>query len=251
MRKDMKLCIANAIGVALVATGCGSGVAASAPGGPPVSAPPVATSAPPTTPLTTPSPTAPPMSQTAAFNLVSVGGYTETATLNAGAIQHFSPGLANGNLVAGSQCTINPQRDAVVPLKLTVTETTPGTMLKGQAVVLNIDDHLLGLKAYAMNIEQATAPPPRCAAADYSPQGPQVSVGTHQGSRTSSVSAFLVIRDFYTPDAPNGHPEYFGTTSYAQVFHLGSNSTSGGEAWRNPDNPAVQPGNPQAFRTQP
>jgi hypothetical protein len=224
-------------GVALAATACG-GVAHTED---PNAAPSGATLSSTPTPTPMPSPTAAPMNRVATFNLASAGGYTETATLDVGKLQRFSPNLRNGSLVAGSVCTIDPQKDAVAPMQLTVTETTPGGFSKGQSISLKLAPTSPFSDHYQMDVEEYVTPP-ECNKPDpTSEDWTHLGVGQTVGSRTSSTVAFLVIHDFYTPAQPNGgSPTNLG----AQVESLGT-TAPGGDFWTNVVVSGQQTGNPQ------
>src|SRR5664279_3523326 len=88
-RGIMKLRIAGVlVGATVLATACGGGGSSGTPvAQPPVSSPPVVSATP--TPTPTPTPTVAPMKRLT-FYLASSGGYTETATLDVGKLQHFS-----------------------------------------------------------------------------------------------------------------------------------------------------------------
>jgi hypothetical protein len=197
-----------ALGIALAVTACGGGGSS----GTPVALPYTPSAGPATpTPTLTPTPTAAPMRQTAKFDLVANGGYTETATLDVGTVQHFRPDLRKSTEVL---CTIDPQKDAVIPMRLTVTETTPGTLALGQDVVLRIDNNL-----YVMSVEEYTTPG-QCSRPENSKVGPTVGVGKNQNSRTSSISALLVIYNFYTPDHPDGNLTTFNAPASVTRFNF-------------------------------
>jgi len=54
------------------------------------------------------------------------GGYQETITISAGAPQHFNPNLDNNGAVLGETCGGNSSTDAVVPVEISIENTTSG-----------------------------------------------------------------------------------------------------------------------------
>jgi hypothetical protein len=200
--------------VTLAVTACGGIAHTEPPNG--ISTPGVSTFSP--TPTPTPTPTVEPMKRTATFNLVGNGGYTETVTLDVGSVQHFKPNLQNGTLVAGSVCTIDPQKDAVLPTLLTVTDTTPGALHQVPSVTLNIDsDTGSGPAAsqnpgyYQLDVEENYSDGSKCAASQSGGSGwrTSISVKGTQNNAATTLHAFLVVHDYYTPAQPEGNPKYF------------------------------------------
>jgi hypothetical protein len=206
----MSLRIAGAlVGAGLVLTACGGGSSKLV--AQPTVSPPVVSATP------TPTPTVAPMKQTAKFSLAGNGGYTETVTLDVGSVQHYKPNLRNGSLVAGSACTIDPQKDAVLPMLLTATDTTPGALHQVPSVTLNLDsDTGSGPAAkknpgyYQLDAEEGFSSP-ECETSHSGGSGWQTSMSVQgtQNSPTTALHAFLVIHNYYTPTQPEGNPRYF------------------------------------------
>jgi hypothetical protein len=79
-----------------------------------------------------------PLMSTWTQSVSQANGYSGTVALSIGNPQHFLPGLSNNGFIAGSQCAIHADSDAVVPFKVVQTNTTQGfsftitaTLMKG------------------------------------------------------------------------------------------------------------------------
>jgi hypothetical protein len=75
-------------------------------------------------PAATPAPTIDPLQYVYSFTETEPGGYTFSGSLSLGAPEQFARGEVQGDLTAGSACTIDPRTDAVVPGVLTLTNTS-------------------------------------------------------------------------------------------------------------------------------
>ena len=58
------------------------------------------------------------------LDMTSSGGYSTSAELDVGSPEPFQAGLANGDMTAGSACSLNAQTDAVVPAIITLRNTS-------------------------------------------------------------------------------------------------------------------------------
>ena len=54
------------------------------------------------------------------------GGYSESGSISVGEPERFHAELLNGSQVAGNECVIDPATDAVVPLQISLTNTSTG-----------------------------------------------------------------------------------------------------------------------------
>jgi hypothetical protein len=138
------------------------------------------------------------------------GGYTEMVTLSVGAPHHLQPGLAQGRLIAGSACSIDPSTDAVIPAELAETNTTNGFAAYTGAAFS------FGYQWNSPAVEVRFTDGPECETNGYSDR----SSDKLQPNMRSVSDMFFVLHDYYTPDQPDGDPAVlasatvtFGTVS--------------------------------------
>lgn len=128
-------------------------------------------------------------------------GYTLAGELNMGGPVRLDdyPGIAHPSdpsLVAGSACNINPQTDAVVPLWITLTQTTSGFDAPVQ--------QSFGQMGYYSAVESSG----HCRESGQSVSNGAFLISSNEEplaeGETVNFNAFLVIRDYYSPDYPDG-----------------------------------------------
>jgi hypothetical protein len=144
---------------------------------------------PPTTAPTTP---ASQLGYTYNFTETAANGYTFGGTVSLGAPQHFVQGLTQGQLTAGSACSIDAQTDAVVPAQLVLENTTKGFSAE-PAVGLSWS----GIGSVEVDFSDG----PQCEA--------NGSFTTAAGSAVPTGQAFtddmfIVLPGYYSPASPDG-----------------------------------------------
>lgn len=126
------------------------------------------------------------------------GGYSENVELETGAPEHFTDGMMNGRATAGATCSINSETDAVVPAKLTVTNTSPGNFSSYPAIAVGFGSDWSGAAA-----EVAYSDGPQCQTSEFNVEWTEsVSSGNSVG-----IDLYFVISNYYTPDHPDGDPQ--------------------------------------------
>lgn len=146
--------------------------------------------------------------------LSSSDGNSSTAELSVGDLEQYQAGITNGDVAAGSACTLSTQTDAVIPAVLTLTNTSSGT-----AAPVGIDFSGIG----SGSIPDFTGPS-LIWEADYS-TGPQCT-GQNDGSSEVDVyssddaasgsqtitDAFFDITDYYPSVGSGGSTSVLGDT---------------------------------------
>jgi hypothetical protein len=136
------------------------------------------------------------------FILYGAGGYSEKASIEAGAVERYHAGLTNGDAVAGSSCTLDPQTDAVVPVMISVTNTTPNFNVPvqvdwgfGQGVMFEGEWGSSGSQC-----NDGTEDPVEVDSSLVStdPIAPQTSV---------AIDGFFEFPGYYSPSEPSGDPQ--------------------------------------------
>lgn len=126
----------------------------------------------------------------------SDGGYTYEGTVALGRPEHFRTGLTNGQLTAGSACSISEQTDAVIPGRITMRSTTenfdtrPGIALSWASYEIS-------------SLEANFSSGPSC-------ENDGLSVSSTDSVADGggfSVDFFLIVADYYSPDDPSGDEE--------------------------------------------
>jgi hypothetical protein len=135
------------------------------------------------------------------FTETEVGGYTFSGWLSLGAPEVFQNGITEGNLTAGSACSINPQTDAVVPGFLTVNNTTQNFSAIG-GVELQWSSGAIG------GVEVGYTGGAQCEGEDSG--GGSNSFGIEStdaepDGQGASGDFFIVIPDYYSPANPHGN----------------------------------------------
>lgn len=141
-------------------------------------------------------------------------GYTESGTVSVGKPEAFANGLANGGDRASSACSINASTDAVVPIGVALTNTTPGFPNALTAAFI-----YQGGPAFP----PAGSPTPVGIAFEFhfgdgsqcSPVGQTVGIDCPKiiPGRSCTTSGFAILRNYFSPDAPSGNPEGIGVTA--------------------------------------
>lgn len=142
------------------------------------------------------------------------GGYAESVLLETGTPEHFTDGMMNGSVTAGSSCTINPATDAVVPAKLTVTNTSPGGFASYPAVGIGFNFEWNDAAA-----EVGYSDGDQCQSSDFNVDWTSSLASGH----SAGIDMFFVLSNYYTPDSPDGDPSLLAN---AQIdFTPASDST--------------------------
>ena len=171
------------------------------------------TFAPPSLPVVTSGPTvaAGSLDNTWTVQETAAGGYTEVVTLSVGAPQHLQPSLSQGQLVAGSACSIDSSADAVLPAQLIETNTTSG-FATYTAVSFSF-----GSQWNSPAVEARFTEGPDCETNGYNDH----SVDKVQPQARTESDMFFILAGYYTPDHPDGDPSVlanatvqFSTASY-------------------------------------
>jgi hypothetical protein len=145
------------------------------------------------TTTTTTSPTAS-YANTWTFTAGASGGYTESGTISFGQAEKFHTGIKNGNVVAGSGCSVNPQTDAVVPYRFSVTNTTQGFSITPG---LSVSDVNAGI---AWEVGGGQCIPVN---GDWDSKCPSTSPG-----QSCTYLGFAVLSGYYSPSFPDGNPAF-------------------------------------------
>jgi hypothetical protein len=138
------------------------------------------------------------------------GGYTELVTLSVGAPQHLQPGLSQGQLVAGSACSIDSSADAVLPARLIETNTTGGFPAY-TAVAFSF-----GSQWNSPAVEVKFAEGPDCETNGYNDH----SVDKLQPQARTESDMFFILSGYYTPEHPDGDPSVLANATVQ--FNLAS-----------------------------
>ena len=155
-------------------------------------------------PAATPTPTqqAEPLKYVYTFTQTEAGGYTFAGELDLGPVEPFKQGLSQGQLMAGSACTINSQTDAVVPGHLSVTNTTPG--FAAQAAVglgpQGEDGYWDPISAFEVGYSNG----PACDDSNQSEGLTLQSTNELEPQQSIDADFFIVISNYYSPSYPQG-----------------------------------------------
>jgi hypothetical protein len=141
----------------------------------------------------------------------AAGGYTFEAVLRTGAPRHVTPGLGLGTLIAGAGCSdLSAQTDAVIPAEISLQNTTPS--FSAMAAVR------FSFSSSWANAEME---------AQYS-DGPTCNTSQDQGfglqstqpllsNQSTTLYAFLVLHNYYTPAAPEGDPAVLASATLIPI----------------------------------
>lgn len=112
--------------------------------------------------------------------------------------QTVKVGTRHGELVAGETCELDSRKDALIPARVTLTNSTPGFSAK------------LTSRFYFLAFPDAAElgySEPSCVVRDNG-QGGLFSIGVSRELATGEsvpINIFIVVRDYYTPASPNGN----------------------------------------------
>ncbi|HEX4728469.1 MAG TPA: hypothetical protein VH298_11775 [Jatrophihabitans sp.] len=161
---------------------------------------------------TAPTIAAGPLGNTWTVHETAEGGYSEIVTLSVGSPEHLRPGLSQGSLVAGSACSIDSTTDAVLPGRLTETNTT-GSFPAYTAAAFSF-----GGQWSSPAVEVSFSQGPECETNGYNDH----SIDRLQPQARTLANLFFVLSGYYTPDHPDGDPSIltvatlqFGAASYS------------------------------------
>lgn len=149
----------------------------------------------PTEPSSTEPPSTPAGSLSNVYNFTATqnGGYTFSGTLSIGSPQHLVTGLQEGNLTAGSACSINSENDAVIPAILEVQNTTSN--FNAYAAIT-----LAWSSSAISGIEVGFTGSPQC-------ETGSLNVNSNSPAPDGSgftADMFIVVPQYFTPNFPNG-----------------------------------------------
>jgi hypothetical protein len=130
-------------------------------------------------------------------------GYSEAVTLSVGAPQHFQPGLSQGQLAAGSACSIDASTDAVIPAQLVETNTTSGFAAH------TATSFSFGMQWNSPAVEVRFAEGPQCETSGYNDH----SINKLQPQTRTSSDMFFVLSGYYTPEYPAGDPSVLASAT--------------------------------------
>ena len=157
------------------------------------------TDSPPTTP-TVPSLPAGQLINTYSFTETEAGGYTFSGSLSLGAPEVFRNGITEGNLTAGSACTINSQTDAVIPGVLTVDNTTQSFSAIGGAEFQWNSGAIGGVEIGYTDGAQCEGENSGGSSNSFGIE----STDPEPDGEGATGDLFIVIPDYYSPADPNG-----------------------------------------------
>jgi hypothetical protein len=162
------------------------------------------------------------------FILYGAGGYSEKVTIEAGAVEQYHAGLTNGNAVAGSSCTLDPQTDAVVPVMISAINTTPNFN-----VPVEVD---WGFGHGIMFEGEWGSGGSQCDTGGYDPDLPVASlVGAATGPQSGvALDGFFEFPGYYSPSDPSGDPQMLSgweisvSANNSETFALGGGGPATG-----------------------
>jgi hypothetical protein len=134
-------------------------------------------------------------------------GYTAQVELDRGDLVHATSTLTNGNDLLGSGCQVDDQADAVVPFKLTVTNTTKG-FSSNPAVAFYVSTGYPLWSAADLETEDVLGTMPQCVNLSATWNGvPDQEPDPTLGPGESEVTyGFMVAHHYYSPASPGGEP---------------------------------------------
>ncbi len=171
------------------------------------------------------------------FVLTRPGGYSFNVDVAAGQAQHLdaSASLTVGGrtLTAGSACRVDRSADAGVPFTITVTNTTPSFTASAHYFVRVVQsDQRLGGTRPELELAVGDGETSTC----YSEDGTQLTHGQQSPGASSSLAGFVIIHNYFSPNAPQGDSQLWRDTALSfngslddqrNVFTAGSASGTG------------------------
>ena len=150
------------------------------------------------------------------------GGYQETITISAGAPQHFDSNLDNNRAVLGETCGGNSSTDAVVPVEISIENTTSGFDAPvGVSLQWGSYDGNIGNTGSGPNVsmlfEGNYSSGPQCSnSSDGNGNSMTVNSTNSAAPNTSTdLYGYFVISDYYSPSYPNGETSFLVNTPIA------------------------------------
>jgi len=166
-----------------------------------------------TTTTTTPST----FTNTWSFSATGSNNYTESGTIAIGQVERFQQGLTNGNATAGSACTIDAQTDAVAPVMLTLTNTTPNFSMTGQ---YSIGEPLTDQQPLEGELDFTSGSQCFGSSTGSNSAGVTCTLGAGQ---TCTVFGFVILPNYYSPAFPSGDSSELASVALTVVAEPFSN----------------------------
>jgi hypothetical protein len=158
-------------------------------------------------------------SQTWSATATASGGYQEDITISAGAPQHFNPNLDNNGAVLGDTCGGNSSTDAVVPVGITIENTTSGFDATGGAALqwggYSGNSGNSGSGADASMLFQGNYTGGAQCSNNNDGDGNSMSVDSTDSLVPNSdmeLYGYFVIANYYSPDDANGDSAFLANT---------------------------------------
>ena len=164
------------------------------------------------------------------FTATATSGYSESVELQVGNPVQYQSGLANGQDVAGSACTLD-QTDALIPFEMTLTNTTTGFDTFVTASFSGIGSTSLpGFPGAELDVEAAYSGGSQC----FNSANGDSSFSTNSSvtlspNGNSVLFGFFVVTNFYSPNFPNGDTSMLDGTVLS-VYQTQSYSPTDGSA---------------------
>ncbi len=156
-----------------------------------------------TLPTAVPGPLTEPLQAAFSFTETESGGISFSGTLSLGTPEQYDPAEIQGELSAGSPCTIDPHDDAVIPGRLTLENTTPNLAAWAEISFTWPSGHEYEISA----IEAGFGDGPSCITAPAGTGDGQLDVGSTAALAPDGyleVDLFLVVPDGGVPASVTG-----------------------------------------------
>jgi hypothetical protein len=149
----------------------------------------------------------------------AAGGYSIGLRIEPGVPVWYCDRLTFGTRAAGSACSVDPARDALFPVRVTLTNTTPGSAV-GASFDLGFGSDWLEPQAEIQYTDG-----PACKGSE----GVGVSfTDPLAASATASSSELMVLHGHYSPHSPKGNPQLHAraTVNFNDCFHTAGNGST-------------------------
>jgi hypothetical protein len=147
------------------------------------------------------------------------GGYSIGLRLEAGVPVRYADGLNFGTLAAGSACSVDPARDALIPVRVTLTNTTPGFAV-GASFNLGFGSDWSEPQAEIQYTDGPACKGSEGVGVSFTdPLAPSV---------TASSSMLIVLHGYYSPNFPKGDPQVLAraTVYFEDSIHTADNGSA-------------------------
>jgi hypothetical protein len=152
------------------------------------------------------------------FSETEDGGYTFAGTIELGKPQPFETGITEGDLTAGSACTVTPQTDAVIPGTISLTNTSSNFNAYAGVQISWTSSAISG-------IEVGYSSGPQCNGESSSSFGLQSNDALSPGGSVDA-DLFVIVPNYYSPSYPHGDSDLLSDVDLDLVEDVDNNTNT-------------------------